>query len=80
MEVRELSKSGILFSELKLSSRAKSHVEVRSLQPTSKQNRNDLRIIKNMFQALLKRFERKNMLKLSTKNCRLKSITQRFRA
>ena len=78
MEIGELSNSGNRFSALKLSTLAKKHVEMRSLQLALKLERNDLTIIKIAFLALWKRFKRKNMLKSPTKNCRLKSNTATF--
>ena len=67
-----------MFSALKLSTLAKKHVEIKSLQLALKQKRNDLTIIKIAFLALYKKFKRKNMLKSPTKNIRLKSITATF--
>ena len=49
METGELSKSGNRFAALKLSTLAKKHVEITSLQLALKQKRNDLTIIKIAF-------------------------------
>ena len=51
---------------------------MRNLQPAYKLKRNALAIIKNTFYAFCKGFERKNMLRLPTKNIRPKSITATF--
>ena len=49
MEIEELRKSGKRFLALKLSTLAKKHVEITSLQLALKQKRNDLTIIKIAF-------------------------------
>ena len=79
MEIAELSKSGIMFSALKLSRWAKYSMlkwETYNLLVNWKET--ILEPSKSRFKRSRSDFQRKNMLKSPTKNYRLKSITATF--
>ena len=78
MEIGELRKSGNMFSALKLSTLAKKHIKMTSLQLALKLERNDLTIIKIAFLELWKRLKRKNMLNHQLKIAVLNRSQRRF--